>query len=212
MALSNERVYRLARAAGLGKQAAITATAIARAESGMNPSAVGDTSLTDGKWGPSVGLWQIRSLNADRGTGRPRDASRLKDPEFNARAMVTISGHGANWGPWSVYKSGAYRSHLSGARAAADGDRSPSAPNAGGSGGRRTDWSPLPGDDGLPGYADDLLGGLLGGAGDAAGGEVADAVGGKLLQVATAVVPYAAAIMLGVALIGVGAWQAATSK
>ncbi len=212
MALSYGQVYQLARDAGLGKQAAITATAIASAESGRNPTAVGDTSLTDAKWGPSIGLWQIRSLHRDNGTGRSRDGSRLRNARFNARAMVAISGHGSDWGPWSVYNSGAYRSYLPGARAAADGDRAPSAPTAGGA--RRSDWTPLPGDDGLPGYADDLLGGLGGFGGDAAAGaagEVAEAVGARLLQVATSVVPYAAALTLGVVLIGIGAWRSATA-
>lgn len=78
------------------------ATAIATAESGRDPGKVGDLSLQTAKWGPSIGLWQIRSLKAEQGKGTTRDADRLKDPMANARAMVEISKSGADWGPWSV--------------------------------------------------------------------------------------------------------------
>lgn len=110
--LTAAQVYTLAKDAGLTPAAAAIATAIARAESGWRTDAVGDTTIQTDKWGPSVGLWQIRSLKADQGTGRSRDATRLTDPAFNARAMVEISGAGANWRPWSVFTSGAYRQYL----------------------------------------------------------------------------------------------------
>ena len=64
------------------------------------------------------GLWQIRSLVADAGTGRERDGTRLYDPTFNARAAWTISSGGTNWRPWTVYATGAYRTHLEDARRA----------------------------------------------------------------------------------------------
>lgn len=95
------------------------AVAIAGGESGWRPDAVGDVSLADDKWGPSIGLWQIRSLRAQTGTGQSRDANRLPDPAFNARSMWEISGGGQSWGPWSVYTSGAYRQHLDVAGSAA---------------------------------------------------------------------------------------------
>jgi hypothetical protein len=110
-------VYALATGAGLDPEAAIIATAIAWAESGLDPQAIGDLDLEDGKWGPSCGLWQIRSLRADTGTGRPRDRERLLDPVFNAAAMATISG-GTNWSPWSVWKNGRYLAHIDAVRAA----------------------------------------------------------------------------------------------
>lgn len=91
---------------------AITAVAIAKAESNWNPSAVGDTTLTNEVWGPSLGLWQIRSLNAHYKMGWDRDAFHLKEPEFNARSMKSVSRNGTYWEPWSVYKNGRYKDHL----------------------------------------------------------------------------------------------------
>lgn len=79
------------------------AIAIAQAESGLNTTAKGDTTLTNATWGPSIGLWQIRSLNAERGKGTTRDETKLSDPAFNARSMASISQNGNNWGPWSVW-------------------------------------------------------------------------------------------------------------
>ena len=70
--LSPAAIYTLARNAGLSAAAATTATAVALAESGGRTDAVGDVGLEDATWGPSVGLWQIRSLKAQSGTGQPR--------------------------------------------------------------------------------------------------------------------------------------------
>lgn len=105
--------------AGFRGQALVTAVAIALAESGGKVNAIGDQHLANNKWGWSIGLWQIRSLIADRGTGRARDATRLRDPAFNARAAFEISNGGTNWTPWTVYKTGAYKRYLSQAQAAA---------------------------------------------------------------------------------------------
>jgi hypothetical protein len=116
--LTYAQVYALARAAGLTHEQAITATAITDGESGRDPGKVGDQSLADAKWGPSVGLWQIRTLRAETGTGGTRDINRLKDPTFNARSMFAESEHGTNWRPWTVYKSGEYVSSIPAVRAA----------------------------------------------------------------------------------------------
>lgn len=80
-----------------------TATAIALAESSGNPSAVGDVALQNAQWGPSIGLWQIRSLKAEQGKGSTRDGDRLKDPVANARAMFEISKGGKDWRPWTTF-------------------------------------------------------------------------------------------------------------
>lgn len=135
--LSQTQVYVLARGAGLTPVAAVTATAVAQAESGLRSDAIGDTALEDGTWGPSVGLWQIRSQKAQYGTGQPRDASRLADPAFNAWAMAQISGAGKSFKPWTTYTKGAYKQYMSQdqqvARSAGD---DPSSNNAGGVGGK----------------------------------------------------------------------------
>lgn len=106
------QIYNLARAAGLSRAEAVMATAIALAESGGRVDAVGDENLTDATWGPSLGLWQVRSVKADRGSGRARDAERLRDPAFNARAMVEISNGGRSWAPWSAYTNGSASKQL----------------------------------------------------------------------------------------------------
>jgi hypothetical protein len=130
--LTPAQIYTLAHQAGLSAMAATTATAIALAESGGKTDAVGDVGLQDAKWGPSIGLWQIRSLKAETGTGSPRDASRLKDPYFNAKAMVSISGGGGSWRPWSTYTSGSYKKFLSpAATGAADPAANAAAPGFG---------------------------------------------------------------------------------
>lgn len=121
MALSPREVYDLAIGAGLSPDQAVVATAVAWGESDLNPSAVGDLSLQDGTWGPSIGLWQVRSLKAHRGTGQTRDADRLTDPAFNAQATVEISENGTNWNPWTIYRSGAYQQYLDAVQAAVGG-------------------------------------------------------------------------------------------
>lgn len=74
------------------------AAAIAMAESGGDPSAVGDLAL-----GGSYGLWQINAR------AHPEFApASLVSPEFNARAALTISQKGADWTPWSVFNNGLY--------------------------------------------------------------------------------------------------------
>jgi hypothetical protein len=118
MSLDANQIYIVARAAGFTVYSAVTATAIALAESSGDPSAIGDVKLETRTWGPSVGLMQIRSLNADKGTGKARDASKLTDPLFNMRAAYTLSGGGTSFAPWSTYTSGAYKQYLADAQGA----------------------------------------------------------------------------------------------
>lgn len=126
LTLTMPQIASYAIGAGLSGEQAAIATAIGRAESGGRTDARGDTGITTRTWGPSIGIWQIRSLNAQRGTGGERDEIANLDPAKNARAMMSISGNGSNWRPWSVYTSGAYRAHLAEARLAV------AAPTAGG--------------------------------------------------------------------------------
>jgi hypothetical protein len=78
-------------AAGFTGDALVTAVAVAMGESGLNTAAMGDTSITGGGWGPSVGLMQIRSRTAGDEANGWRDGSRLTDPMFNAQAAFAIS-------------------------------------------------------------------------------------------------------------------------
>lgn len=96
-------LYRLAVNAGFpAGDSAVTAAAIALAESGGNPQAVGDLAL-----GGSYGLWQVNH------PAHPQySTSELLIPEYNAQAALAISNRGTNWAPWSTYTSGAYRRYL----------------------------------------------------------------------------------------------------
>lgn len=117
-AMSAIDVARVYAQAGFTGDALVTMVAIARGESGWNPGAQGDTSITTGTWGPSIGLSQIRSLNAQAGTGGWRDPQRLADPLFNARAAYAISNGGTNFQPWTVYSADIYQQYVAEARAA----------------------------------------------------------------------------------------------
>lgn len=195
-------VYQLARAAGLGHDAAVTATAIAKAESGLRTDARGDTGITTGTWGPSIGLWQVRSLKTETGTGRSRDANRLTDPAFNARSMVSISGGGSNWGPWSVYKSGAYRTHVAAVEAAVGAAGGIAAPSI-----NRGTVQPAGWDD-IGGWAGGLAGDLIG-PGVTGGAELLNAFPSwdEIMNGLMTGVVVAAAVGLGVTLVAIGTWR-----
>lgn len=117
-AMSAVDVAKVYAQAGFTGDALVQMVAIARGESGWSPGAQGDTSITTGTWGPSIGLSQIRSLNAQRGTGGWRDPERLSDPLFNARAAFAISNGGTNFQPWTVYTAGIYQQYVEEAKAA----------------------------------------------------------------------------------------------
>jgi len=125
-ALTPAQVAAYAKQAGFFGQSAVIAVAVAMGESGLNPSAIGDTALANATWGPSIGLWQIRSLNAEKGKGTNRDATRLTDPAFNAKSAFEISSGGKNFRPWTIYTTGAYLSHMTLARIAVN--NAPSTP------------------------------------------------------------------------------------
>jgi hypothetical protein len=115
-------VARAAYNAGFRGDALVVAVAIAKGESSYNPNAIGDTQLENDKWGPSHGLWQIRTLrNPQNYSGadllRVADG-RLFDPQTNAEAAFAISKGGKDFSPWTVYTSGKYLNFLDEARAA----------------------------------------------------------------------------------------------
>lgn len=115
--LSPAQIAGHARAAGWSGEALVTAVAVALGESGGRTDARGDTTLQTGTWGPSIGLWQIRSLKSQRGTGGVRDELANLDPGVNARHAHRIYTDAGGFGPWTVYNIGAYRLHLGRARA-----------------------------------------------------------------------------------------------
>jgi cell wall-associated NlpC family hydrolase len=121
--LGYDQVADLAYAVGLRGDALATAIAISYFESfttgPFDIEARGDTTIQTAKWGPSIGLWQVRSLKAQRGTGKERDELALYSPAHNAQSMYSISSGGTNWRPWSVFTSGKYRQRLDAARSAA---------------------------------------------------------------------------------------------
>jgi len=73
---------------------------------------IGDQDLANDVWGYSYGGAQIRSLRAERGTGKWRDQDRLLDPEFNLRAARYIKIAADSFRPWSTYTSGMYKAYL----------------------------------------------------------------------------------------------------
>lgn len=90
-----------------------TAFAVALAESGGRPGAVGDEHLANKKWGNSYGIFQIRSLKDWRAYNDPyRDATRLRDPRYNIQSAWVKSKKGTNWRPWEAYNSGAFTKFL----------------------------------------------------------------------------------------------------
>jgi hypothetical protein len=113
-------IYQLARSAGLSVPQAVIAVAIGLAESSGDDTAIGDLGLQTDVWGPSVGIWQIRTLKAETGTGSNRDINALKGkPERQAQAMLAISRQGSDWSPWTVYNKGIYQNFLGQAQDAA---------------------------------------------------------------------------------------------
>lgn len=119
--LSIDQVAELAWGAGLRGEPLAVSIAVSKGESGFDADAVGDEHLADAKWGPSLSLWQIRSLRPAYLYLEPiRDPTKLMDPAYNARAMYQISKGGNDFTPWSVFTSGAYRNHLPAARRAAN--------------------------------------------------------------------------------------------
>ena len=106
----NETAYNLALDAGCSSAGAITAAAIAQAESSGNAraynpetAAMGGTPAGQG----SYGLWQIYRKQHPEFNGWD-----LYDPATNARAMFAVSGGCSSWGAWSTYNNRAYRNFL----------------------------------------------------------------------------------------------------
>jgi hypothetical protein len=99
-----------------------TAFAVALAESGGRAKAVGDETIQNKTYGPSIGPFQIRSLKDPKKfgeSGQWRDPKRLFDPSFNIKAAWNISNQGKNWKAWSAYSNGSFSKFLDDAESAA---------------------------------------------------------------------------------------------
>ena len=72
---------------------------------------VGDQALANTVWGYSYGGLQVRSLRADKGTGRYRDELRLSEPKFNLQSALTIK-NSQGFTAWSTYNTGQYKALL----------------------------------------------------------------------------------------------------
>lgn len=109
--LTPAQIYGYAVGAGFTPAQAVTATAVAMAESGGNPSAAAIVSNPKPGNLPetSYGLWQINTL------GNPQYATAdLTDPATNAAAAYAIfQSSGGNWNPWGAYTNGSYSQYLS---------------------------------------------------------------------------------------------------
>lgn len=109
-------IYRLARQAGLNREEAIRATAIALAESGGNPRALNPR----GEY--SMGLWQINMRDAFLSERLPlfdiSSREELYNPATNASAMATLMRQ-RGWGEWTTFTRGTYKEFLGRAQRAA---------------------------------------------------------------------------------------------
>ncbi|HST86152.1 MAG TPA: hypothetical protein VLL08_30720 [Kineosporiaceae bacterium] len=111
--LSASQIFTLLLQGGFSRDQARTMTAIAQAESARDPGAVGDVALQNGTWGPSVGLFQIRTVKAETGKGTDRDIEHLTgNVQAQVKAALHISNNGTNFKPWSTFTSGSFQKFL----------------------------------------------------------------------------------------------------
>lgn len=110
------QIYQYATGAGFSGDDAVTATAIALAESSGDTEAYNPETQANAPEGKgSYGLWQIY-LNA-----HPEYAGEnLYNPSTNASAAFDIYQNAGGFNPWSTYKNGAYQAHLQDAQDAAN--------------------------------------------------------------------------------------------
>lgn len=113
-------IFRDLLAAGFNRANAIIMTAISLGESGGDDSAKGDIGIQTATWGPSYGLYQIRTLKDQTGKGTDRDITHLAgDDAAQADAAYSISHGGTDFSPWTVYTTGKYQQYLDQAQKAA---------------------------------------------------------------------------------------------
>ena len=192
------QTYNLLRSAGFTPAQAVDMTGIAIAESGLRTDAIGDVGLETSTYGPSVGLFQIRTVKAQNGTGGQRDQSALlASPKFQAQMAYEISNGGKNFSPWSTWLHGSAQAQLGKVYAALG----------------VSNGSQLPGSVAAPGVPDGSS--SSGGATASNAGLISTPLGwlGDLLgvsgveQSAVKVVLFGGVLIGGVALFVLGAWR-----
>src|SRR6516225_3013417 len=85
MKLNDQQIAGFVAQGGFTGDDQATAIAIVLAESAGVTDILGDTTIETDVFGPSVGLFQIRSIKTERGTGGERDELANLDPSTNAR-------------------------------------------------------------------------------------------------------------------------------
>lgn len=119
--LTDEQVAAYAYRAGWRGNEWLNIVAIVLGEHRGHPDydELGDETLANSTWGPSVGLAQIRSLRSQYGTGGYRDQLENLDPLDNLRNARQVFAE-QGWGAWSVThgSSPIYESYLERARSA----------------------------------------------------------------------------------------------
>lgn len=210
-----QEAYAALRRAGATQATATLLTAIGGAESGWNLDAVGDVSLETAKWGPSYGIWQIRTLKAETGKGTPRDINQLRtgiDAQA-AAALAVKRSQGVT--AWSTYTSGSYTGYLGQAKAASRTGANMAAPapatttRTGVDPGPATNVGLFPGGNLDPfNWPGAIAGSVLGGVGNAAGGAAGAVASGLWAQIQ----PFAITALFatgGIALVLIGLQLAA---
>lgn len=115
--LTQGQVLQALMAGGFTEASARTLSGISGAETGgtYDPNVLGDLGLQNATWGPSVGVFQIRTLKAETGRGTARDIQWLQGSlPHQVAAAYEISAGGRNFTPWSTYTSGKYTQYLPG--------------------------------------------------------------------------------------------------
>lgn len=104
-------------AAGARGEQLVTLAALTEGESGRKVDSLGDVDIQDATWGPSAGVFQIRTVKAQRGTGQTRDVDRVATLDGGARSAVELWDQSVARGkpggqPWSAWQRGWHESYI----------------------------------------------------------------------------------------------------
>jgi hypothetical protein len=157
--LSDQEIAQLAANAGWTGQDLETAVAVAIAESNGITDRLGDLRIQSEVYGPSVGLWQIRTVNPGHGNRfdqAHRNHEANLDPATNAANAYAIhqNPRGRGWREWGAYTDGNYRQYLDRARQAVGTGQAPPMPA------RRGDAGSGSGGNGMSATLQELAGAL----------------------------------------------------